>query len=1090
LDFDFSSLSGQVEDAYLKLYCTGVSGDNSSVNLAAEKILESWSECNPTYSNNVTVGDLFSTKNITGEGWYSFRVTSQVERWINGPDENYGLHLASTEAPSRTLATFYSRHASVDQSLWPRIEIEFCDESQPCDLIPYNLYPLNMSEPFNVGDYVQWDYHVLNLGPGGACNRSDAALYITDNPNSLLNPLETNSINVLKPGEDNHDRMYATFTSEHIESAMYAVVKANWEDEEDEGQYNNNTVVYGPFEVLPPPGIEIEIDPISQSVAQNNYGEYQINISPLGGYSDSVDLSILNVPTTCNYSLNQSRVSVPGSAILSVEPTITTMEGQYEFQISASGSGTSELVNCTLDVIAIPQICLTEDSIFWTIDYQAGWSQGLDSSIFVVNCGYSTLNWDFTWNVDEFFGFIILGSQQLEVGEQSECIAYMIDLPPYTGDTEEIYVDIFDENDERISSTLVVQYFRLPIAPELWHIEPTNPGIDLVTFDNGPPLEFQPIPIYAIGDIPAELCIDDYNLPVWLEIIGNLCDTAFGPSAVLEFITDDLSPGVYSYDISIGCTNCESDPLKLIQSIIVPISLTIYPNMTIDSTLPYINQIAYPNDSSVLIYFGDIIDNTSVTDSSVLLYGEKTGLNTGLVSVDVGENMGVITPLNDFSAGERSIVTLANNIKGFSEERIWPGYTWQWFNKVTPSESSFPYRSDFASGPRLHDVCCADIDGDGDPDVITTEYDYPGKVHILLNDGNGSLTYLKEEEVAHYPIAVEVVDIDWDGDLDILTITDLNLSILRSNGDLTFVPHEEYTGNYLTSHILWSELNGDGFPDVLTGDLTFYFGQPSTDSLEIYIPYDVPQNPITCNDFNIDGIIDIAYLSDSITILEGLGLAQYSPIQGQSLPESILEVVSCDINSDGIADIIAATTDALLIYTIDDTLGITLVSTVSVNRTIREIDVGDIEGDNDLDIVVALGHSDSVGVYLNDGMGTSFEQYIYEVHDYCLSIELCDMNNDDRLDIVAGNFSSGDVTILSGVSSCCQLRGDVSEPKDGNVLINDIVFLVDYLFRGGIEPVCYDEGDCAIPLDSNVLVNDIVWLVDYLFKAGQAPPDC
>lgn len=75
-------------------------------------------------------------------------------------------------------------------------------------------------------------------------------------------------------------------------------------------------------------------------------------------------------------------------------------------------------------------------------------------------------------------------------------------------------------------------------------------------------------------------------------------------------------------------------------------------------------------------------------------------------------------------------------------------------------------------------------------------------------------------------------------------------------------------------------------------------------------------------------------------------------------------------------------------------------------------------------------------------------------------------------------------------SGCCLLRGDVANPKDGMVLVNDIVMLVDYLFKGGVAPNCLDEGDCAIPLDGAILVNDIVWLVDYLFKGGAAPPPC
>jgi len=73
---------------------------------------------------------------------------------------------------------------------------------------------------------------------------------------------------------------------------------------------------------------------------------------------------------------------------------------------------------------------------------------------------------------------------------------------------------------------------------------------------------------------------------------------------------------------------------------------------------------------------------------------------------------------------------------------------------------------------------------------------------------------------------------------------------------------------------------------------------------------------------------------------------------------------------------------------------------------------------------------------------------------------------------------------------CCSLRGDVNPPKDFLVLVNDIVFLVDYIFKGGAAPACLDEGDVALPLDGNILVNDIVFLVDYIFKGGATPAPC
>jgi len=81
---------------------------------------------------------------------------------------------------------------------------------------------------------------------------------------------------------------------------------------------------------------------------------------------------------------------------------------------------------------------------------------------------------------------------------------------------------------------------------------------------------------------------------------------------------------------------------------------------------------------------------------------------------------------------------------------------------------------------------------------------------------------------------------------------------------------------------------------------------------------------------------------------------------------------------------------------------------------------------------------------------------------------------------------NGDVT----VPECCIKRGDVADPVDGNVFVDDLSFLVDYLFKGGLAPACPKAGDCAMPVDGNIFVDDLTYLVDYLFKGGTEPPEC
>ncbi len=74
-------------------------------------------------------------------------------------------------------------------------------------------------------------------------------------------------------------------------------------------------------------------------------------------------------------------------------------------------------------------------------------------------------------------------------------------------------------------------------------------------------------------------------------------------------------------------------------------------------------------------------------------------------------------------------------------------------------------------------------------------------------------------------------------------------------------------------------------------------------------------------------------------------------------------------------------------------------------------------------------------------------------------------------------------------SGCCNVRGDALH-DDGLVLVNDLVHLVNYVFKGGPPPPCLEEGDVVLPLDGLILVNDLVFLVNYVFKGGPPPPGC
>ena len=69
------------------------------------------------------------------------------------------------------------------------------------------------------------------------------------------------------------------------------------------------------------------------------------------------------------------------------------------------------------------------------------------------------------------------------------------------------------------------------------------------------------------------------------------------------------------------------------------------------------------------------------------------------------------------------------------------------------------------------------------------------------------------------------------------------------------------------------------------------------------------------------------------------------------------------------------------------------------------------------------------------------------------------------------------------VAGDCFLQGDSN--GDGGVNVADVVYVINYVFRGGPPPELYFSGDANC--DDVVSVGDAVFLINYTFKGGPAP---
>ncbi|KOO53264.1 hypothetical protein Ctob_016414, partial [Chrysochromulina tobinii] len=148
---------------------------------------------------------------------------------------------------------------------------------------------------------------------------------------------------------------------------------------------------------------------------------------------------------------------------------------------------------------------------------------------------------------------------------------------------------------------------------------------------------------------------------------------------------------------------------------------------------------------------------------------------------------------------------------------------------LNAGDSTFPTNITLPGGGAYtptFSIAAADVDGDGDLDVLLGNYGSPSQV--LLNAGDGTFPTnitLPGGGADTYTNSIAAADVDGDGDLDVLLGNlDTPSRVLLNAGGGSFPTSIELPGGSApTSSIVAADVDGDGDLDVLLGN----WGSPS-----------------------------------------------------------------------------------------------------------------------------------------------------------------------------------------------------------------------------------------------------------------------
>lgn len=379
-------------------------------------------------------------------------------------------------------------------------------------------------------------------------------------------------------------------------------------------------------------------------------------------------------------------------------------------------------------------------------------------------------------------------------------------------------------------------------------------------------------------------------------------------------------------------------------------------------------------------------------------------------------------------------------------------------------------------------VAMADLDADGDLDLITADDGAPNRV--WRNDGAGGLSDTGQRLGNDFTLALAIGDVDRDGDQDLFFGNNQQADTLWLNdGAAGFSDAGLSLGvGETTLCALMVDLDRDGDLDLVAGSRTavhVYAGDGRGGFTETQT-LSTSAISIVSDDLDRDGVSDLAVLdlagTVGIYLTDGAGALHDSGARlGQGLPRT---VCVGDFDRDGDADLIVGYADRADPMWLNDGSGAFVPSgRTLLSDTTWQLVAGDVDLDGALDLVEACGAPSARSrLWMNDGQGGFVLVQDLELGN-SLDVAAGDLDRDGDLDLVFGEGSTvgatGRVTVWRGSTSGTWGRHGVKATGRQVGMTNSVAFTAADFDRDADRDVLLGGGNHAtLPLEEGVFLRN------------------
>lgn len=392
------------------------------------------------------------------------------------------------------------------------------------------------------------------------------------------------------------------------------------------------------------------------------------------------------------------------------------------------------------------------------------------------------------------------------------------------------------------------------------------------------------------------------------------------------------------------------------------------------------------------------------------------------------------------------VINLSSGLSAKSTLKFMPGFGGTPFD---PARYSTPLS--YASTDELWDLCTCDLNNDSKPEIVSTKFYAPGSDIMIAENqstpGNLAFTKLNKTNLASLDLTfptdnVVCGDLQGDGKPDLVVTragsprNSIRILPNNSSGTISFAaPVDLYLdiGHFATRSVI-RDLNGDGKPEIIVSNsfnnVVYVFINTSSSGtlsfntvpVQLAVTGALTTYGLNVQDLNGDDLPEIIvnqFQSSDVFILKNIstGTVNFASAQKVTLSGTLNRMTTADVDNDQLLDLILTNTissQVVVMLNRSSSLGFSFPSKIYLNASTGPwgVDVSDIDGDGDPDIIVANRSQSFLNVFLHNGDYTSpvFSKVDIPIPKTSRNVRVGDLDGDAKPDIA---FTSSDVATSS-----------------------------------------------------------------------------